>query len=126
VSLRRALARAQRGATLDVDEVTGLLGARDADLVALCEIAADLRNRRTDTVTYSPKVFLPVTHLCRDRCHYCTFATDPASLRRAGEPLFMEIDQAVAVAAQGARAGCAEALLTLGDTPEDRWPAARQ
>ena len=126
MSLRRALARAQRGATLDVDEVTGLLGARDADLVALCEIAADLRNRRTDTVTYSPKVFLPVTHLCRDRCHYCTFATDPASLRRAGEPLFMEIDQAVAVAAQGARAGCAEALLTLGDTPEDRWPAARQ
>ncbi len=126
MSLRRALARAQRGATLDVDEVTGLLGARGVDLLALCEIAADLRNRRTDTVTYSPKVFLPVTHLCRDRCHYCTFATDPASLRRAGAPLFMEIDQAVAVAAQGAQAGCAEALLTLGDTPEQRWPAARQ
>jgi FO synthase len=125
VSLKRALARAQRGATLDAAEVEQLLAARGHDLTTLCEIAADIRDRITPTVTYSPKVFLPVTHLCRDRCHYCTFATDPASLRLHDQPLFMEIEQAVAVAAQGAQAGCAEALLTLGDTPEGRWPAAR-
>ncbi len=126
MSLKRALARAQRGATLDAGEVEQLLGARDDDLAALCQIAAGMRDRVTDTVTYSPKVFLPITHLCRDRCHYCTFATDPASLRRNDQPLFMEIEQAVAIASQGAQAGCAEALLTLGDTPEDRWPAARR
>ena len=126
MSLKRALARAQRGATLDAAEVELLLCAQGDDLTALCEIAADIRDRATTTVTYSPKVFLPVTHLCRDRCHYCTFATDPASLRRSDRPLFMEIEQAVEVAQTGAKAGCAEALLTLGDTPEDRWPAARQ
>jgi FO synthase len=126
VSLKRALARAQRGATLDAAEVELLLSAQGDELTALCEIAADIRDRATQTVTYSPKVFLPVTHLCRDRCHYCTFATDPATLRRTARPLFMEIEQAVEVARRGAQAGCAEALLTLGDTPEDRWPAARQ
>ncbi len=126
VTLRRALARAQRGATLDADEVTLLLTAQGHDLDALCRIAADLRDRTTDTVTYSPKVFVPVTHLCRDRCHYCTFATDPASLRATGRGPFLEIEQAVAVAAEGARVGCAEALLTLGDQPEDRWPVARR
>jgi FO synthase len=126
MSLRRALARAERGATLDVTEVTGLLGARGADLRSLRDIAAGMRDLATQTITYSPKVFLPVTHLCRDRCHYCTFATDPASLRREGQPLFLEIEDAVATARTGAEAGCAEALLTLGDQPEDRWPAARQ
>ncbi len=126
MTLRRVLARAERAVSLDVGEVEGLLGARDDDLEALCAIAAGMRDRSSATVTYSPKVFIPVTHLCRDRCHYCTFATDPASLRELGRTPFLEIDEAVAVAARGARAGCAEALLTLGDTPEDRWPAARQ
>jgi FO synthase len=120
------LARAERAVSLDLNEVVALLGARDDDLRALCAIAAAMRDRATGTVTYSPKVFLPVTHLCRDRCHYCTFATDPATLRRTSRAPFLEIDEAVAVAAEGARAGCAEALLTLGDTPEDRWPAARE
>ncbi|MCU0297039.1 MAG: bifunctional FO biosynthesis protein CofGH [Candidatus Nanopelagicales bacterium] len=126
MTLRRVLARAERAVSLDLNEVVALLGARDDDLRALCEIAAGMRDRATGTVTYSPKVFLPVTHLCRDRCHYCTFATDPATLRRTGRAPFLEIDEAVAVAAEGAKAGCAEALLTLGDTPEDRWPVARE
>lgn len=126
VTLRRALARAERAATLDAGEVAQLLDARGDDLRALCEIASGIRDRATDTVTYSPKVFVPVTHLCRDRCHYCTFATDPATLRRANKAAFLEIDEAVAIAQRGAAAGCAEALLTLGDTPEDRWPAARE
>ncbi|HPJ20595.1 MAG TPA: 7,8-didemethyl-8-hydroxy-5-deazariboflavin synthase CofG, partial [Actinomycetota bacterium] len=126
MTLRRALARAERAATLDAGEVAGLLAARGDDLRALCEIASGLRDRVSDTVTYSPKVFVPVTHLCRDRCHYCTFATDPATLRRQGKSPFLEIDDAVEIARRGADAGCAEALLTLGDTPEDRWPAARE
>ena len=114
VTLRRALARAERAATLDAGEVAGLLAARGDDLRALCEIASGLRDRVSDTVTYSPKVFVPVTHLCRDRCHYCTFATDPATLRRQGKSPFLEIDDAVEIARRGADAGCAEALLTLG------------
>lgn len=126
MTVRRALARARRGATLDQGEVEQLLSATGADLVELCAIAVGIRERKTSTITYSPKVFVPVTHLCRDRCHYCTFATDPASLRREGKALFLEIDQAVEIARRGAAAGCAEALLTLGDSPEDRWPAARE
>ena len=101
------------------------MSATGADLEALCAVAAGVRDRATSTLTYSPKVFIPVTRLCRDRCHYCTFATDPASLRGEGHAPYLEIDEAVALAARGAQAGCAEALLTLGDAPEDRWPAAR-
>jgi FO synthase len=126
VTLRRALARAERGATLNATEVEQLLGARGAPRVALRGRPAPPRDRATGTVTYSPKVFVPVTHLCRDRCHYCTFARDPASLRREGRGMYLEVEEAVEVARRGARAGCAEALLTLGDTPETRWPAARE
>lgn len=126
MTLRRVLARAERAATLDAPEIAALLTARGDDLVALCEIAAGIRDRRTQVVTYSPKVFVPVTRLCRDRCHYCTFVSDPASLRRAAEDVYLEIDDAVAIAEKGAQAGCAEALLTLGDAPEQRWPAARR
>ncbi len=125
MTLRRALARAERAVSLDAAEVAQLLSATGDDLAALCAVAAGIRDRATTTITYSPKVFIPVTRLCRDRCHYCTFATDPASLRRQGHGPYLEIDEAVAIAAEGADAGCAEALLTLGDAPEDRWPAAR-
>jgi FO synthase len=72
------------------------------------------------TVTYSRKVFIPLTTLCRDRCTYCTFAKPPAA---GGE--YMSLDDVVQVATAGERAGCTEALLTLGDKPEDRWPSAR-
>jgi FO synthase len=72
-------------------------------------------------VTYSRKVFIPLTHLCRDVCHYCTFAKAP---RRAG-PAFMSIEQVLAIARAGAAAGCHEALFTLGDQPESRYEAAR-
>ncbi len=80
---------------------------------------------RAGTVTYSPKVFIPLTRLCRDRCHYCTFVTTPADLRRDGHQPFLTLDEVRNIAAQGARAGCLEALFTLGDRPEDRWPQAR-
>ena len=73
-------------------------------------------------VTYSPKVFIPLTKLCRDVCHYCTFAQPP----RRGERAYMTADEVLAVARAGAEAGCHEALFTLGDKPELRYRAARE
>ena len=73
------------------------------------------------TVTYSRKVFIPLTHLCRDVCHYCTFAKAP---RHAGAP-YLSIDQVLEIARAGEAAGCREALFTLGDRPEDRYAVAR-
>src|SRR5262245_2983743 len=73
-------------------------------------------------VTYSPKVFIPLTKLCRDVCHYCTFARPP----RRGERAYMSIDEVLAVGRAGERAGCREALFTLGDKPELRYRAARE
>jgi FO synthase len=76
----------------------------------------------TGVVTYSPKVFIPLTKLCRDVCHYCTFAQPP----RRGERAYMSADEVLAVARAGAEAGCHEALFTLGDKPELRYRAARE
>src|ERR671937_2697880 len=73
-------------------------------------------------VTYSPKVFVPLTKLCRDVCHYCTFARPP----RRGERAYMTEEEVLAVARAGAEAGCHEALFTLGDKPELRYRAARE
>src|SRR5256885_1127998 len=73
-------------------------------------------------VTYSPKVFIPLTRLCRDRCEYCTFATAPARLSAA----YLALPEVLAIARAGADAGCHEALFTLGERPEERYPAARQ
>ncbi|MFC9362123.1 bifunctional FO biosynthesis protein CofGH [Rhodococcus sp. NPDC057014] len=125
--LRRALARASAGKTIDAGEAEALLGARGADLDRLCEVAAGVRSAglfdagRPGVVTYSRKVFIPLTRLCRDRCHYCTFATTPG---RVDDP-FLSPDQVLEIARSGARMGCKEALFTLGDRPEDRWDAAR-
>jgi FO synthase len=120
--LRRALARADRGAALSLDETTALLGARGDDLERLLAVAARLRDLgHGDVVTYSPKVFVPLTMLCRDHCHYCTFAKPPAKL----EAPFLTPEEAVAIARSGADAGCKEALFTLGDRPEDRYEVAR-
>src|SRR6476469_7659560 len=113
--VRRALARAARGAALDRLAATAAR-VRDAGLVAA---------GRPGVVTYSPKVFIPVTRLCRDRCHYCTFVTTPGHLERAGEPMYLSPDEILEIASRGAELGCLEALFTLGDRPEDRWPEAR-
>src|SRR5579875_1693701 len=99
----------------------------DADLLAiplaeLMAAAAAVRDERFGTrVTYSPKVFVPLTMLCRDRCAYCTFAKPPA---RLGAP-YLEIDEVVELAERGRLAGCHEALFTLGERPELRYPAAQ-
>ncbi|MEV0805171.1 bifunctional FO biosynthesis protein CofGH [Micromonospora sp. NPDC050200] len=126
-SVRRALRRAATGRALDVAEATALLAARGAELDELLRVAGEIRDAglreagRPGVVTYSKKVFIPLTRLCRDRCHYCTFATVPHRLPAA----FLEQDEVLAIARQGAALGCKEALFTLGDRPEERWPAAR-
>src|SRR5438093_13742160 len=120
---RRALTRAEQGKALSLDEVEALLLARDADLERAMGAAGKLRDLGWgDTVTYSRKVFIPLTMLCRDHCHYCTFAKPPARLEKP----FLTPEDVVAIADAGRRAGCKEALFTLGDKPEDRYPVARQ
>ncbi len=129
--VRRAVARAERGAALDVAEATALLGATGADLDRLTAAAARVRDAglvaagRPAVVTYSPKVFIPVTRLCRDRCHYCTFVETPAQAARDGRSPYLSPDEILDIARQGATLGCLEALFTLGDRPEDRWPEAQ-
>jgi FO synthase len=93
-----------------------------APLDELCAEARRLRDEgHGSLVTFSPKVFVPLTKLCRDVCHYCTFAHPP----RRGERAYMTVDEVLAVAHAGAAAGCSEALFTLGDKPELRYRAAR-
>ncbi|CAA9243456.1 MAG: 7,8-didemethyl-8-hydroxy-5-deazariboflavin synthase subunit 1 / 7,8-didemethyl-8-hydroxy-5-deazariboflavin synthase subunit 2 [uncultured Acidimicrobiales bacterium] len=84
--------------------------------------AAAARDAATGSrITFSPKVFLPLTELCRDRCGYCTFAKAPARLHSP----YMPPDEVLRIARQGAAAGCSEALFTLGEAPEERYPTAR-
>jgi len=97
-----------------------LLNESLSDLMALAAA------RRDDTfgirVTYSPKVFIPLTFLCNDSCGYCTFAQAPANV----DKLYLEPDDVLKIARQGARRGCHEALFTLGERPEDRYDVARK
>ncbi|MFF7094332.1 bifunctional FO biosynthesis protein CofGH [Streptomyces rubradiris] len=131
-SMRRALKRARDGVALDVAEAAVLLQARGTDLTDLAASAARVRDAgleaagRPGVITYSKSVFVPLTRLCRDKCHYCTFATVPGKLRRAGHGMFLSPDEVLDIARKGAALGCKEALITLGDKPEDRWPEARE
>ena len=94
-----------------------------SDLEGLMDAAARLRDRlHGPRISYSRKVFIPLTHLCRDVCHYCTFAKPP----RRGEAAYMTPEQVLEIARAGAAAGCKEALFTLGDKPERRYRAARE
>jgi FO synthase len=90
------------------------------------ELLARARAMRDATygtwMTYSPKVFLPLTMLCRDRCGYCTFAHAPRELPSP----YLELDEVLTIASQGAQLGCHEALFTLGECPEQRYPSARR
>ncbi|GAA4637091.1 bifunctional FO biosynthesis protein CofGH [Actinoallomurus vinaceus] len=125
-ALRRALARARDGKSLDVSEAEVLLHARGEDLETLLSYAARIRDAgleaagRPGVITYSRKVFIPLTRLCRDRCGYCTFATVPGRL----DAPYLSPDEVLEIARQGAELGCKEALFTLGDRPEDRWKQA--
>ncbi|MFF5928642.1 bifunctional FO biosynthesis protein CofGH [Streptomyces hydrogenans] len=131
-AMRRALRRARDGVALDVGEAAVLLRARDEDLAELVAVAGRVRDAgleaagRPGVITYSKSVFIPLTRLCRDKCHYCTFVTVPGKLRREGHGMFMSPDEVLDIARKGAALGCKEALITLGDKPEDRWPEARE
>ncbi len=126
--MRRALARASNGKPLDQADAEILLQARGDDLTALLGYAARTRDAglaaagRPGIITYSKKVFIPLTRLCRDRCGYCTFATVPGRL----DSLYLSQDEVLEIARQGAALGCKEALFTLGDRPEARWKQARE
>ena len=94
-----------------------------APLAELIDAAGRLRDEgHGRNLSYSRKVFIPLTHLCRDVCHYCTFAERP----RASRSAYLSPDEVLAVARAGAAAGCTEALFTLGDKPELRYRAARE
>ena len=101
------------------------MDARELLAAPLEELLAEARNLRgrgrAALVTYSPKVFVPLTTLCRDVCGYCTFARPP----RRGERAYLPLDEVLAIARAGAAAGCHEALFTLGDKPELRYKLAR-
>ncbi|OHU98353.1 7,8-didemethyl-8-hydroxy-5-deazariboflavin synthase CofG, partial [Mycobacterium talmoniae] len=136
-ALRRVLRRARDGVVLNADEAALAMTARGDDLADLCASAARVRDAGLQSagrvgpggrlpVSYSRKVFIPVTHLCRDTCHYCTFVTVPGKLRAAGAGMYLEPDEILDIARRGGELGCKEALFTLGDRPEERWPEARQ
>ena len=136
-ALRRVLRRARDGVGLNVDEAATALAARGEALADLCASAARVRDAGLESagrrgtngrlpVSYSCKVFIPVTHLCRDTCHYCTFVIVPGKLRSAGQGMYLEPEEILDIARRGGELGCKEALFTLGDRPETRWPEARQ
>src|SRR3954451_3603344 len=110
-------------ATVDhgVDPIVDVEALLDTPLGLLMARAAARRDAACGArITFSPKVFIPLTMLCRDKCGYCTFAKPPAHLVSP----FLEPDEVVAIARRGAELGCHEALFTLGEAPEDRYPDA--
>jgi len=126
-----ALDRIERDRSVTESDAAILGAARGADLERLLAVASAIRDEgleragRAGVITYSKKVFIPITFLCQDRCHYCTFVETPGALVRQGRPSYMSPDEILEVARAGAALGCKEALFTLGDRPENRWPTAR-
>ena len=112
-----------RGEPVPGAEAPVLAGTDQDRLPKLCAVAAQLRDQgKGKTVTFSPKVFIPLTRLCRDFCGYCTFRQDPASAQK----LYMSPEEILGVARAGQRLGCTEALFTLGERPEQRYPEAKE
>ncbi len=104
------------------EQQAAALLADDVEIGALLDVAARLRDEgHRNLISYSKKVFIPLTHLCRDVCHYCTFAQTPKHV----ESPYLSIDQVLDTARRGAELGCKEALFTLGEKPELRYRAAR-
>ena len=105
------------------EDLYALARAAYADPTPAMRAAAEVRDAHFGPrVTYSRKVFIPLTKLCRDNCGYCTFAHPP----RPGERAYLTLEEVLGIARSGAEAGCKEALFTLGDKPEKRYPEARR
>jgi FO synthase len=116
-----ALERGLEGRGVSREDALSLMD--EAPLATLIQTAAAVRDRfKGSSVSYSRKVFIPLTHLCRDYCGYCTFRADPQS----GVRPYMTPDEVLAVAEAGRRAGCKEALFSLGDQPERVFPEAKE
>ena len=130
--IRQALNRAEAGGILSAIDAETLLNARADELNRLLQVASSIRDcglesaGRPGVITYSRKVFVPLTQLCQDRCHYCVFVQTPGQLLRAGKAPYMSPGEILEVVRAGAALGCKEVLFTLGDRPENRWPAARE
>ena len=106
-----------------IEDHQSALLVQDFDPDIAIEVASSLRDQgHGSTISYSRKVFIPLTKLCRDVCHYCTFAQTP----KRGEAAFLKLEEVLEIARAGAVAGCREALFTLGDNPEARYSAARK
>lgn len=121
--LDTAFADAASGYALTDAEAWAVAGADEGALSAMCEAAAAMRDLgKGRTVSFSPKVFIPLTHMCRDFCGYCIFRQTP---EQAGDTLYMTPEQVLDVARAGQRLGCTEALFTLGERPEQRYPEAK-
>ena len=122
-SLATVFDRAGGSQLLSEAESRSLAGVAGSELNELCAAAAELRDRgKGRTVTFSPKVFIPLTRLCRDFCGYCTFRQDPSQ----AQSLFMTPEEVLDVARAGQSLGCTEALFTLGERPEQRYPEAKE
>lgn len=118
-----SLDRVAAGAALSGDETIALTNADGNSTADLCAAASELRDRgRGRVVTFSPKVFIPLTRLCRDFCGYCTFRQSPEE----SDGLYLTFEEVLSVAGAGQRLGCTEALFTLGERPEQRYPEASQ
>ena len=119
-----AFSDAASGRALADSEAWALVAADDGALAAMCEAAAKMRDSgKGRTVSFSPKVFIPLTHMCRDFCGYCVFRKTP---EQAGDTLYMTPEQVLDVVKAGQRLGCTEALFTLGERPEQRYPEAKE
>lgn len=118
-----SLEDAALGRPLEDDQARALVGATADALAAMCEAAGRMRDLgKGRVVSFSPKVFIPLTHMCRDFCGYCIFRKTP---EQAGDTLYMSPEQVLDVAKAGQRLGCTEALFTLGERPEVRYPEAK-
>ena len=124
VPLSEVIAKATAGTALTEVDALSLLDSDSDSTQELCDAAAFMRDQfKGNIVTFSPKVFIPLTNMCRDFCGYCTFRKDP---QQAGKDIYMTPEQVLDVANAGADMGCTEALFTLGERPEQRYPEAKE
>ncbi|MBI2936313.1 MAG: 7,8-didemethyl-8-hydroxy-5-deazariboflavin synthase CofG [Chloroflexi bacterium] len=122
-AVKGILGRAQEGKAPSQEEAYRLIACEGPELSALCAVAGELRDHgKGRRVSFSPKVFIPLTQLCRDLCSYCTFRQEPSKAAK----IYLTPEEVLAVAKAGERLGCTEALFTLGERPEQRYPEARE
>ena len=121
--IKEVIAKASEYAEITDSEALTLSEYSEDSLNDLCRAAGQIRDHGKGTViTFSPKVFIPLTRLCRDYCGYCTFRVDPDQT----ETLFMNPEEVLSVAKAGENLGCREALFTLGERPEQKYPEAKE